>query len=69
MVVGHQAIGTTAPLISFHRSSKKLEKDAAILIIHIDCLSGIPASGQVVHRPRVFEAQGMSHARMVTRRN
>lgn len=68
-MIGHQAIGMTAPSISLHHDFKKFEKDAAILIIHIDCLSGIPASGQVVHGPRVFEAQGASHTQMVTRRN
>jgi len=61
VMVVHQAIGVTEPMIPFTNALKGIEKGIAVPISPKDCLSLIAPAGDVVDRAGIFYAEGAGH--------
>jgi hypothetical protein len=57
VVVPHQAVGVAEPVEPLDHRSQDLKELSPVLIVEEDILPSVPAGGDVVHRPFIFDAQ------------
>lgn len=67
VVVAHQAVRRYYPVKSFCDETYDGKKVGTVLVSEKYRLPGIPAGGYVIHRARIFYAQGSSHTNNVVR--
>ena len=69
VMIAHQAVGVTDPVVAFIDPTKSIKKVFAILTVLEDGLSLVTAAGDMINSARVFYTEGAYHGGIISRRD